>query len=166
MEGSLLDKGSPEFQGSQAPFEGAASVVAREFCIQGFQAGLGWSLKKRGARPATRMLRDAMATMSHAQGGSLQRSVGLSMYTVLGYPRAAACCSVDRPACMAHDQLMGCWMSRSCSGGAGGVGMPRLRTALPSARRSTKESEQHGHRLLSMKCLHGHGKLPFAGHKE
>ena len=49
-----------------------------------------------------------MATVSHAQGGSLQRSVGLSMYTALGYPRAAACCSVDRPARTPHHWLMGC----------------------------------------------------------
>ena len=49
-----------------------------------------------------------MATMSQAHGGSLQRSVGLSMYTVLGYPRAAACWSVDRPACPPHGWLTGC----------------------------------------------------------
>ena len=88
MRGSSTDKSSVFQSDSRAT--SAISMSASALHI-GFQAGLGCARRGEGARPATRMLTAAMATISHAQGGSLQRSVGLSTYTVLGYPRAAAC---------------------------------------------------------------------------
>ena len=39
------------------------------------------------------------------------------------------------------------------------MGLPGPRIALPGARRRTYDSEQHGHHLLSMNCLHGHKNL-------